>query len=45
MAKAPGYINLGVRKAQDCNVVNVASFIALNAKDGSIEKRVSSWAR
>jgi carbon-monoxide dehydrogenase medium subunit len=32
-----GYINLGVRKAQDCNIVNVASFIALNKKDGSIE--------
>jgi CO/xanthine dehydrogenase FAD-binding subunit len=31
-----GYINLGVRKAQDCNIVNVASFIALNKKDGSI---------
>ena len=31
-----GYINLGVRKAQDCNVVNVASFIAL-ASDGSIK--------
>ena len=24
-----GYINLGVRKAQDCNLVNVGSFIAL----------------
>ena len=33
-----GYINLGVRKAQDCNIVNVASFIALNEKDGSIKK-------
>lgn len=33
-----GYINLGVRKAQDCNVVNVASFVALNPKDGRIEK-------
>lgn len=32
-----GYINLGVRKAQDCNIVNVASFIGLNKKDGSIE--------
>jgi len=32
-----GYLNLGVRKAQDCNVVNVASFIALDAKDGSIK--------
>ncbi|BBO68130.1 dehydrogenase [Desulfosarcina alkanivorans] len=33
-----GYINLGVRKAQDCNVVNVASFIALDNKDGSIKQ-------
>ncbi len=33
-----GYLNLGVRKAQDCNIVNVASFIALNEKDGSIKK-------
>jgi carbon-monoxide dehydrogenase medium subunit len=24
-----GYLNLGVRKAQDCNLVNVASFLAL----------------
>ncbi len=24
-----GYLNLGVRKAQDCNLVNVASFVAL----------------
>jgi carbon-monoxide dehydrogenase medium subunit len=32
-----GYINLGVRKAQDCNVVNVAAFIALDAADGSIK--------
>ena len=31
-----GYINLGVRKAQDCNVVNVASFIALE-KNGNIK--------
>ena len=30
-----GYINLGVRKAQDCNIVNVASFIAL---DGGVIK-------
>lgn len=27
-----GYINLGIRKAQDCNIVNVASFIGLDAK-------------
>ena len=33
-----GYINLGVRKAQDCNVVNVAAFIALDNQDGSIEQ-------
>ena len=31
-----GYINLGARKAQDCNIVNVASFIALNGS-GVIE--------
>ena len=30
-----GYINLGVRAAQDCNIVNVASFLALDA-DGTI---------
>jgi len=33
-----GYINLGVRKAQDCNIVNVASFIALDEKDGCVKK-------
>jgi CO/xanthine dehydrogenase FAD-binding subunit len=33
-----GYINLGVRKAQDCNVVNVASFIALDDKEGRIKQ-------
>ncbi|MDM8526232.1 xanthine dehydrogenase family protein subunit M [Desulfococcaceae bacterium HSG8] len=32
-----GYINLGIRKAQDCNLVNVASFIALDAPDGVIQ--------
>jgi CO/xanthine dehydrogenase FAD-binding subunit len=26
-----GYINLGARKAQDCNIVNVASYISLDA--------------
>jgi len=31
-----GYINLGARKAQDCNIVNVASFIRLNGS-GAIE--------
>ncbi len=32
-----GYINIGVRKAQDCNIVNVASFLALDEKDGSVK--------
>jgi len=32
-----GYINLGVRKAQDCNLVNVASFMSLDAPDGVIQ--------
>jgi CO/xanthine dehydrogenase FAD-binding subunit len=27
-----GYINLGARKAQDCNIVNVASFLQLDGK-------------
>jgi carbon-monoxide dehydrogenase medium subunit len=31
-----GYLNLGVRKAQDCNIVNVASFLELDEKDESI---------
>jgi carbon-monoxide dehydrogenase medium subunit len=31
-----GYLNLGARKAQDCNIVNVASFVCLN-KNGVIE--------
>jgi carbon-monoxide dehydrogenase medium subunit len=31
-----GYINLGVRRSQDCNIVNLASFLALDEKDGSI---------
>jgi carbon-monoxide dehydrogenase medium subunit len=30
-----GYINIGIRKGQDCNLVNVASFIALDT-DGTI---------
>lgn len=30
-----GYINLGVRKSQDCNIVNVASYLCLDG-DGSI---------
>jgi CO/xanthine dehydrogenase FAD-binding subunit len=33
-----GYINMGVRKAQDCNVVNVASFLSLDNKDGTIKE-------
>jgi carbon-monoxide dehydrogenase medium subunit len=32
-----GYINIGVRRAQDCNIVNVASFLALDEKDGTIK--------
>ena len=35
-AAGAGYINLGVRKAQDCNIVNVASYISLDA-NGVIE--------
>ncbi len=27
-----GYLNLGVRKAQDCNIVNVASFLELDGR-------------
>ena len=32
-----GYQNLGIRKAQDCNIVNVASYLALD-KQGHIRK-------
>ncbi len=32
-----GYINLGVRKSQDCNIVSVASYFLLDAA-GNIEK-------
>jgi aerobic carbon-monoxide dehydrogenase medium subunit len=32
-----GYLNLGVRKGQDCNIVNVASYLAL-AADGHISE-------
>ncbi|QTA92902.1 FAD binding domain-containing protein [Desulfonema magnum] len=32
-----GYINLGIRQAQDCNLVNVASYIALDGPDGTIQ--------
>lgn len=31
-AAGAGYLNLGVRKAQDCNIVNVASFLELDRK-------------
>jgi CO/xanthine dehydrogenase FAD-binding subunit len=31
-----GYINIGIRKGQDCNLVNVASFISLGP-DGTIQ--------
>ncbi len=31
-----GYLNIGVRKAQDCNLVNVASFISLDADGKTI---------
>jgi carbon-monoxide dehydrogenase medium subunit len=33
-----GYINLGVRRSQDCNIVNVASYLALDEKDGRIRQ-------
>jgi CO/xanthine dehydrogenase FAD-binding subunit len=32
-----GYINEGIRKCQDCNVVNVASFITLDGPGGNIK--------
>ena len=32
-----GYINLGIRKAQDCNLVNVAAFLALDADGKTID--------
>jgi CO/xanthine dehydrogenase FAD-binding subunit len=32
-----GYINEGIRKCRDCNVVNVASFITLDGPDGAIK--------
>lgn len=32
-----GYINLGTRKAQDCNLVNVGSFLALEADGKTIK--------
>jgi carbon-monoxide dehydrogenase medium subunit len=31
-----GYLNLGVRKAQDCNIVNVAAFLALDERAETI---------
>ena len=33
-----GYLNLGIRKVQDINVINGASFISLDPKDQTIEK-------
>jgi carbon-monoxide dehydrogenase medium subunit len=37
-----GYLNLGVRKSQDCNLVNVAAFITLDAPGGVItEARIA----
>jgi carbon-monoxide dehydrogenase medium subunit len=37
-----GYINIGVRKSQDCNIVNVAAFITLDAPQGVItEARIA----
>jgi carbon-monoxide dehydrogenase medium subunit len=33
-----GYINLGVRKSCDCNIVNLAASIALASEDGSIKE-------
>lgn len=35
-----GYINLGVRKAQDCNLVNVSSFISLDDQDVIADARI-----
>lgn len=32
-----GYVNLGIRKAQDCNLVNVASFLALDSDGKTIK--------
>ncbi len=37
-----GYINIGARKSQDCNIVNVAAFITLDARDGIVvEARIA----
>lgn len=33
-----GYINLGVRKAQDCNIVNVASWLALTERRDAVRE-------
>ncbi|VEN73485.1 Molybdopterin dehydrogenase [Candidatus Desulfarcum epimagneticum] len=33
-----GYLNIGVRKAQDCNLVNAAAFIALDDDEKTIRK-------
>jgi carbon-monoxide dehydrogenase medium subunit len=37
-----GYLNLGVRKAQDCNIVNVASFLELDENgDRIVDARIA----
>lgn len=37
-----GYINIGVRKSQDCNIVNVAAFLTLDAAQGVVtEARIA----
>ncbi len=35
-----GYINLGVRKVQDCNLVNVSSFISLDEQNVIADARI-----
>lgn len=35
-----GYINLGVRKAQDCNLVNISSFISLDEQNVIADARI-----
>lgn len=37
LGSGAGYINLGTRKAQDCNIVNVASFLALDSDGQTIK--------
>ncbi len=33
-----GYLNLGIRKVQDIDIINGAAYLALNPRDGTIEK-------